>query len=252
MTSTTNLVASSIITTFVPPTDEPSIVGYYSSGTQVATIACTDGYEFLVSSSYGICCAIESAGNCDFQQTCTGTSMIVYGDGQTLTCANNDPCVETTLFQRQPSNGWSATMAWCMDPDNPTSIYRSFVGTQLTLVPEDSFTTTTASSPDTTNTGDIPTRTDSTFTTSRTTTPDTDNDPSPSGSEGSNETTTPQTETEDSGSGTNVGAIAGGVVGGVAGLVLIILAIWFVLRQKKKKNAELREIGAGYVAPEPK
>jgi LPXTG-motif cell wall-anchored protein len=42
------------------------------------------------------------------------------------------------------------------------------------------------------------------------------------------------------------------VVGGVAGLALILLAAWFILRRQKKKNAELREIGAGYVAPEPK
>jgi hypothetical protein len=49
-----------------------------------------------------------------------------------------------------------------------------------------------------------------------------------------------------------VGAIAGGVVGGVAGLTLILLALWFILKRQKKKNAELREIGGGYVAPERK
>jgi hypothetical protein len=37
------------------------------------------------------------------------------------------------MYQAEPQNGWSATMAWCMDPDNPTTLYRSFVGTQLTL-----------------------------------------------------------------------------------------------------------------------
>jgi LPXTG-motif cell wall-anchored protein len=42
------------------------------------------------------------------------------------------------------------------------------------------------------------------------------------------------------------------VVGGVAGLALILLAAWFILRRQKKKNAELREIGTGYIAPEPK
>jgi hypothetical protein len=49
-----------------------------------------------------------------------------------------------------------------------------------------------------------------------------------------------------------VGAIAGGVVGGVAGLALVILAVWFIMRRQKKKNAEMREIGVGYTAPEPK
>ncbi|KAL5341397.1 hypothetical protein BJX70DRAFT_50955 [Aspergillus crustosus] len=255
MSSTTpRLVASTITTTFVPPTNEASIVGYYSSGSQAATIACGSDYEFLVSSTHGICCAIASAGNCDFQQACTGTSMIAFGAGETMTCPNNEPCVETTLYQRQPSNGWSATMAWCMDADNPTSIYRSFVGTQLTLVPEDSFTTTTASDLDSTDTGTgtIPTRTTTRTTSNTSSSFTTSTSTDPSGGEGGSETVTPDPEGEESGSGTNVGAIAGGVVGGVAGLVLIVLAIWFVLRQKKRKQAELREIGTGYVAPEPK
>ncbi|OJJ57428.1 hypothetical protein ASPSYDRAFT_1053198 [Aspergillus sydowii CBS 593.65] len=53
------------------------------------------------------------------------------------------------------------------------------------------------------------------------------------------------------GSGTNnTGAIVGGTVGGVAGLVLIILAAWYALRQYKAKNAEMRELGIGYVPPQ--
>ncbi|KAL4879918.1 hypothetical protein BJY04DRAFT_192666 [Aspergillus karnatakaensis] len=173
--------------------------------------------------------------------------MISYGTdvSDTLTCPGSQACVSTTLYQRQPSDGWSATMAWCEDPDNATELFRSLVETVLTLVPDDGLTTT--ADPDTTTTtvnDEIPTvtDTDTTFTTR----------PTSLGGEG-NETGSPDPDIEDDGgSGTNVGAIAGGVVGGVAGLVLIVLAIWFVMRRQKKKNAELREIGGGYVAPEPK
>lgn len=55
----------------------------------------------------------------------------------------------------------------------------------------------------------------------------------------------------DGGKGPNVGAIAGGVVGGVAGLTLILAALWFYMRRRKQKEAEMRELGAGYVPPAP-
>ncbi|CEL02090.1 hypothetical protein ASPCAL01665 [Aspergillus calidoustus] len=237
MSGTVSFTASSITSTWSPAPNELSVVGYYSSGTAVATIVCGDEYEFLVSSTYGVCCPTESAGNCDFRQRCE-QSMMVYEDGTTYTCENNNPCVETTMYQAEPSNGWSATMAWCMDADNPTTLYRSFVGTQLTLVPADEDFTTDTDDTTTTTTTRTPTTTTttSTFITTTTTTPD------PAHTDDSN----PEDD------GPNVGAIAGGVVGGVAGLALILLAAWFILRRQKKKNAELREIGTGYVAPEPK
>ncbi|KAL3443273.1 hypothetical protein BJX65DRAFT_311953 [Aspergillus insuetus] len=235
MSGTVSYTASSITSTWSPAPNELSIVGYYSSGTAVATIVCGDEYEFVVSSTYGVCCPTESArSDCGFRQRCD-RSMMIYEDGSSFTCENNNPCVETTMYQAEPQNGWSATMAWCMDPDNPTTLYRSFVGTQLTLVPVDEDFTTDVD--DTTTTTRTPTTTTtSTFITTTTTTPD----PAQTG----------DSEPEDD--GPNVGAIAGGVVGGVAGLALILLAAWFILRRQKKKNAELREIGTGYVAPEPK
>ncbi|KAL2819257.1 hypothetical protein BDW59DRAFT_165119 [Aspergillus cavernicola] len=245
MTTTNDLVATRITTTFVPPASESSIVGYYASGTAVGTIVCGSDYEFLVSSTYGVCCPTNSAGNCGFRQSCQA-SMMVYEDGSTFTCENNNACVETTIFQRQPSAGWSATMAWCIDEDNPTTIYRSFVGTQLTLVPAGSTAITTSSDPETTDTttsDEIPTvtRSDSTMSTTTTTSITGSSEPQQTGG-----------SEPDSDDGPNVGAIAGGVVGGVAGLVLIILAAWFVMRRQKQKNAELREIGTTYVAPEAK
>ncbi|KAL2832223.1 hypothetical protein BJY01DRAFT_253996 [Aspergillus pseudoustus] len=236
MSGTVSYTASSITSTWVPDPSDVSVVGYYSSGTAVATIVCGTGYEFLVSSTYGICCPVTSSGDCGYHQTCL-RSMMVYEDGSSYTCENNNPCVSTTMYQREPSNGWSATMAWCMDADNPTTLYRSFVGTQLTLVPVDEdFSTNTLDDDTTTTSPTTTTTTTPTFTTTTT-----------SLSDGV------QTPTPDNGDdGPNVGAIAGGVVGGVAGLALILFAIWFVLRQQRKKNAELREIGNGYVAPEPK
>ncbi|KAL2811957.1 hypothetical protein BJX63DRAFT_263887 [Aspergillus granulosus] len=235
MSGTVSYTASSITSTWVPDPTELSVVGYYSSGTAVATIVCGDEYEFLVSNTYGVCCPIASAGNCDYRATCL-RSMMVYEDGTSYTCENNNPCVSTTMYQREPADGWSATMAWCMDPDNPTTLYRSFVGTQLTLVPvDDGFTTDDLDDITTTSTT-ATTTSSSTFITTTTTEPDPAHTVDP--------------EPEDD--GPNVGAIAGGVVGGVAGLALILLAAWFILRRQKKKNAELREIGNGYVAPEPK
>lgn len=61
--------------------------------------------------------------------------------------------------------------------------------------------------------------------------------------------TTDNTEGKDSESGKdNKGAIIGGTIGGVAGLVLIILAAWYVLRRHRAKRAEMREIGTTYVS----
>ncbi|KAL4933037.1 ATP-binding protein [Aspergillus undulatus] len=124
-------------------------------------------------------------------------------------------------------------------------------------VPADSTATTTTEEPSISTAENIPTITES-FAVS-TPTPTSGSDLAGSelaGGEGGNESSAPEpspeikAEDRESGSGTNVGVIAGGVVGGVAGLALIVLAVWFILRRQKKKNAELREIGAGYIAPE--
>ncbi|KAL4965973.1 uncharacterized protein BDV14DRAFT_199424 [Aspergillus stella-maris] len=57
---------------------------------------------------------------------------------------------------------------------------------------------------------------------------------------------------EDEGSDTDVSAIAGGVVGGAAGFAMILAALWFYLRRKRQKDAEIREIGLGYTGREGK
>ena len=48
----------------------------------------------------------------------------------------------------------------------------------------------------------------------------------------------------DEGDGTNVGAIVGGVVGGLAGLTLIGLGIWALLRRKQKNKKEVEVAAA--------
>ncbi|KAI9368378.1 hypothetical protein BJX61DRAFT_546602 [Aspergillus egyptiacus] len=234
MTTTTSISisASPVITTFFP--EESSVVGYYSSGTDVATIVCGDPeYAFQISGNYGVCCPTSVSGRCHFEQSCSGTAMI-QGPGTTVPCDPGVPCVTTTLFQREPADGWYATMAWCQDPDNPTTIYRSFVATDFSLVPVIVTVTdepTTTSGP--TSSGAVPPTT-------------------PNGGEEEPTNTNPPIPPPDDDDGPNVGAIAGGVVGGVAGLALIILAVWLILRRQRKKNAELREIGTTYVAPEAK
>lgn len=60
--------------------------------------------------------------------------------------------------------------------------------------------------------------------------------------------TADDTEAKDSGPGKDKGAIIGGTIGGVAGLVLIILAAWYILRRHRAKRAEMREIGTTYVS----
>ncbi|KAL2871689.1 uncharacterized protein BJX67DRAFT_342806 [Aspergillus lucknowensis] len=233
-----------ITTTFVPPADETSVVGYYSSGTGVGTIVCESQYEYLISGTDGICCPTAAAGGCGFKQRCS-RSMVIYEDGSSATCANNNPCVSTTIYQREPENGWSATMAWCMIADNPTTIYRSFVGTQYVIGTPGDETLTTTSDSDPTETESTPTTTPTDTTLTTTTSPSS----GLSGSSGAQRTADPEPDDD---SGPNVGAIAGGVVGGVAGLALIVLALWFIFRRQRKKDAEVREIGAGYTAPEPK
>ncbi|PTU19009.1 hypothetical protein P175DRAFT_0342248 [Aspergillus ochraceoroseus IBT 24754] len=112
------VVASAITTTFIPPANEVSVVGYYPSGNnEVGTIVCGSEYEFLVSSTYGICCMTASRGNCGFRQTCSA-SMMVYENGERVTCANDNPCVSTTIYQMSPSGGWSATMACKVNASN--------------------------------------------------------------------------------------------------------------------------------------
>ncbi|KAI1381542.1 hypothetical protein F4677DRAFT_128991 [Hypoxylon crocopeplum] len=66
--------------------------------------------------------------------------------------------------------------------------------------------------------------------------PDSDND-SDNDNDSSNNNNNNNNSGNNSKSTTNVGAIAGGVVGGVAGLALIGLAIFFLVRHNKKKSA---------------
>ncbi|KAL4952201.1 hypothetical protein BDW69DRAFT_185658 [Aspergillus filifer] len=245
MATSPSSVATEITTTFLPPESDINFLGYYLSGDYAGTIVCQSDYEFLISSTYAVCCAPQLSGNCDFRRTCSGT-YVSYTDGSLFTCPNGNACVETTVYQEQPSDGWSVTMVWCMGEDNPTSLYRTFV------VPADSTATTTTEDTDTSTAEDTRTVTVTVATNTSVPSDTADTHIDVSGGDNAGESGSPESETQDSGSGTNVGAIAGGVVGGVAGLVLIILAVWFIMRRQRKKNLEVREIGAGYVAPDPK
>ncbi|KAL3496309.1 hypothetical protein BJX62DRAFT_232421 [Aspergillus germanicus] len=239
----TDSVVATVTTTFSPWPNDLSAVGYFSSAAGVVgTVSCSPSYAFTIKSSSGICCHTASRDDCFWNNRCSG-SMVIWEDGSSSTCLNNNLCRTTTLFAQERSADWTAKMAWCMVDGIPNTLYRTFTGTQLTLVPADS--TTTTSEPDTTTTttrSPIPTSTETTLTTTASTT---SGDPS-----GVVVPPTPTPRPDDD--GPNKGAIAGGVVGGVAGLALIILAAWFVMRRQKKKNAEMREIGVGYTAPEPK
>ncbi|KAL4885423.1 hypothetical protein BJY04DRAFT_179704 [Aspergillus karnatakaensis] len=232
-------VVSTITTTFVPQQGQNEVVGFYNVGGVVETAICASDYEFLTSSTHGICCHTASRDACMYDNRCSG-SMVFYEDGTSATCSNNNLCVETTLFEQETSAAWSVVMNWCMAESVPTSLYWTITGLQLTLVPADSTATTTSSDPEETETlstpdSDTTTPTNTNALPTRTDIPDSQLD-----------------DGGDDGGGTNVGAIAGGVVGGVAGLVLIVLAVWFVMRRQKKKDAEVREIGGGYTEPEPK
>ncbi|KAL2793693.1 hypothetical protein BJX66DRAFT_305481 [Aspergillus keveii] len=240
----TDSVVATVTTTFAPWPNDLSAVGYFSSAAGVVgTVSCSASYAFTIKSSSGICCHTASKDDCLWNNRCSG-SMVIWEDGSSSTCLNNNLCRTTTLFAQERSADWTAKMAWCMVDGIPNTLYRTFTGTQLTLVPADSFTTTLDPEPTTTTTrSPIPTSTETTLTTTASTT---SIDPSDLGAQ-----RTDEAQPDDDG-GSNVGAIAGGVVGGVAGLALIILAVWFVLRRQKKKNAEMREIGVGYTAPEPK
>lgn len=55
---------------------------------------------------------------------------------------------------------------------------------------------------------------------------------------------------KDEGSGSNVGAIAGGVVGGVAAIALVILAIFFWRRRQQKKKEQEEEQEKYYIPTE--
>lgn len=64
--------------------------------------------------------------------------------------------------------------------------------------------------------------------------------PGGSPTNGSSPDSDSQTQTEGK-KGTNVGAIAGGVVGGVCGLLLLLLLLWFLLRRKRRNDKKADE-----------
>jgi hypothetical protein len=98
MSGTVSYTASSITSTWSPAPNELSIVGYYSSGSAVATIVCGDEYEFVVSSTYGVCCPTESArSDCGFRQRCD-RSMMIYEDGSSFTWYSPFSCQERPVL----------------------------------------------------------------------------------------------------------------------------------------------------------
>ncbi|KAL2869101.1 uncharacterized protein BJX67DRAFT_32434 [Aspergillus lucknowensis] len=233
----------SVITTSTPvypPSGSPNFAGFYPDGTSFLQFGCDPSYSFRTLSStpaYGNCCENLAAGPCAYATRCSDGTRI-YRDGLTATCSEGRSCVEAILYERQTSAEWSATIPWCLLPEHPTVLYWLPTSTFTTTVDEDISTTQSTSLPEPMSTPDeysptgLPTDVSTTDGPTQTATSNPDNDD------------------DDDDSGTNVGAIAGGVVGGVAGLTLIILAAWYIMRRQKKKSAEIRELGAGYVAPE--
>lgn len=99
---------------------------------------------------------------------------------------------------------------------------RTFTPVVLTLTDDSSTTTTRPNPSPTTEASSTDDDEDATATSSATLSNQTSNNDNKAGAKSSS---------------TNVGAIAGGVVGGVAGLALIGVAIFFIIRHNKKKKA---------------
>ncbi|KAL4948635.1 hypothetical protein BDW69DRAFT_189094 [Aspergillus filifer] len=147
-------------------------------------------------------------------------------------------CRTRILYDGEGSLGgeWSVSMIHCMNQNDVVSAL------YWTLPGDTTYTTVST----VTDSADGPRTTTITLTDGATASPGPGAPSEPTATDEAN------TYGEDEGSSTNVGAIAGGVVGGVAGLALIILGLWFYLRRKKQKDAELREIGLGYTGREVK
>ncbi|KAL4860366.1 hypothetical protein BDV12DRAFT_118432 [Aspergillus spectabilis] len=229
----------SVITTstpIYPPPDSPRFAGFYDNGTGVLAFGCPTSYEFRTLSStpaYGNCCLAQDERVCPYATRCSGNSAI-YRDGSTSSCEAGRTCVEAMLYQEETSGTWNVTIPWCLLSDDPTVFYWTHMTTFTTTVDDESTTTPTSTSEPEDRTipaANLPTEVPTTDASS----------PTP--------TETPDSYSDDDSSGTNVGAIAGGVVGGVAGLLLIVLAGYYIMRRHRKKSEELRELGAGYVAP---
>ncbi|KAL4924157.1 uncharacterized protein BDV17DRAFT_275331 [Aspergillus undulatus] len=233
-------------TTYHPGTFSTDI-GYTLSGSSVQSFTCAQsGYVFRTrTNSHAACCPETKTSGCNFVESCDG-NVLVWETSHRYTCTGSRSlCSTRTIYDEfgASSAAWSVFMNDCMsEGDEYATLYWELEG------PIEALTTVTLS-----ESSSVPTEVSETQTQSAGSIalPE----PSPTSPSLSDPTATnadaegADSEGEDGGSGTNVGAIAGGVVGGVAGLALILAALWYSLRRKKKKDAELREIGSGYVAP---
>ncbi|KAI4869103.1 hypothetical protein F4820DRAFT_62351 [Hypoxylon rubiginosum] len=170
-------------------------------------VACVDYREFLLSSACDVGC---------------------IQDTYTVKCTNTGApyCGTVTFF-----DGIEDYYCDSLSYSTPQQLYttydgeddgRTFTPVVLTLTDDSSTTTTRPNPSPTTEASSTDDDEDATATSSATLSNQTSNNDNKAGAKSSS---------------TNVGAIAGGVVGGVAGLALIGVAIFFIIRHNKKKKA---------------
>ncbi|PWY96744.1 hypothetical protein BO94DRAFT_580576 [Aspergillus sclerotioniger CBS 115572] len=138
------------------------------------------------------------------------------------------------------TNDWNVTGYWCLQSSAPNILYRTLVGTMvqdatpLETIVLSAPTRTVHNTTTGTTSGIEPSYTSTSFSptiTSAITSAVTSAEGTTGGSPGSH---------------SNTGAIAGGVVGGVVGAAFLVAAGLFVMKRRKKKEAEMREIGTEY------
>ncbi|KAJ5089189.1 hypothetical protein N7532_007873 [Penicillium argentinense] len=111
--------------------------GYVSISSSWSAATCEgDGQSYVMSSTYGRCCA-NTKSNCGFATSCrspaSGDATILYGGGGSSTCTQGDPCIFMTIYDTATTdtphldifcaNGWptTATIAFRTVPAETTA-----------------------------------------------------------------------------------------------------------------------------------
>ncbi|KAI0168006.1 hypothetical protein BJ166DRAFT_521283 [Pestalotiopsis sp. NC0098] len=209
--------------------DGTSTCGYYTGYSSSAAVVCQGSAQCIVNSydSAMGCCGSADVGACQIYTSCLGStevSTVVSATGfdYTLLCTETDypNCVTYSYDQYDPLYaGYSALGCGVEQGVYAVEYYAPFLGSAVTgsTRKTSSRTRTTATS----GGGDGVAGSTSA---------------SSSSTKTGGATSTAAAAAAGSSSGNNTGAIVGGVVGGVAGLALIALGIFFLVRHLNKKK----------------